>query len=203
MKSIVRILLIALCAVPLCPAVTIEIDGTTSLLDSSTFTPGTSYFAVFQLTGATGLPNQASLSAFDFGSGSVFARDVSDPAFGQFILGPNPASTSGIGQTAATLDLSVDLVTSYSLYSQMFTAGERFSFDLEFTTLFVNGIPDQFAFQLYDPGLSALLYEVAIDLTPDTSIPEPGTLGLTAAAVLAAITRRSTTNKTSRAVDRW
>jgi hypothetical protein len=179
----IRSFLLALFAVSLCSAVTIEVDTATTLLDSSNFTAGTNYFAVFQLTGNTGLSNQASLSSFNFGGGSVFARDAADPVSGTFGLGPDAASTNGIGQSSATLDLSVDPVNSYALYSQRFTAGNLLRFDVVLTSLFAAGIPDQFAFQLYDSELTTLLYEVALDLTASAPVPEPTTLALTAGAL--------------------
>lgn len=180
----IRSLVLAWFAVSLCSGVTIEVDTATTLLDSSNFTSGTNYFAAFQLTGNTGLSNQASLSSFNFGGGSVFARDAADPVSGTFGLGPDASSTSGIGQPNATLDLSVNVVNNYALYSQRFTGGNLLRFDVALTALFAAGIPDQFAFQLYDSELTTLLYEVALDLTAATPVPEPTSLVLAAAALI-------------------
>jgi hypothetical protein len=166
----------------------VSLDSSTVLLDGSTFTAGTAYFAVFQLTSSGFAPGtQASVSAFDLGTGTGVDQSLIDPVSGNFTVGPNGALPAGIWQTNGTLDLVVDPLNAYALYSQAFFAGTTFAFDFTLSTSLVAGnVPDQFAFQLYDSELSLLYYEVATDASVPLDAPEPGTwcMALLGVAVL-------------------
>jgi len=175
-------------------AVVVSLDTSTTLLDLSLFTPGATYYAAWQLTGSGQVNNTASVSAFDLGGGTGLDRDAGDPLFGIFTLGPNAASNAGVWQSSATLDLLVNPLDSFSLYSQRFVAGTAFEFLVDFTTNQLAGFPpDAFTFQLYDGELETLLYEVSLDLlAAGEPIPEPSawSLVLLGAAGLAAQFRR-------------
>jgi hypothetical protein len=174
------------------PAATLELDTSTALLDSSLFTTGTTYVAAFQLTGAGNGSTLAAMSLFDLGGGSGLPLSGADLTSGLFTVGPFPALSAGIWQPNGTLDLNVDLLNSSAVYTQAFTAGTVFRFDFLLTTSVVAGLtPDQFAFQLYDSGLSVLLYDTAFDAVPDVGVPEPGTAYLLGVAGALALLIRS------------
>ena len=157
----------------------VTLDASTVLLDSSTFTPGTTYYLVFQLTGGGTDNNTALLTNFDFGGGSVVTRDMADPLFGTFTLGANAGDPLGIGQALASLQLAITPGDAYSLYSQQLVAGSVFSFDFTLSNNFNFGSFDQFAFQLYDASLSALLFEQTFDINGVVeSVPEPTSVAL-------------------------
>jgi len=159
-------------------ATTVSLDTSTTLLDSSTFTPGTTYFAVFQLTSSGTANTQAALASFDLGTGTGLNQSGGDPVSGNYLVGP-AVLASGIWQAGGTLALSVDPLNGYALYSQAFTAGSTFQFDFNLITdLLPGATPDQFAFQLYDEGISNLLYEVASDAAVPLDAPEPGSWSL-------------------------
>ena len=161
-------------------ATIVSVDTSTTLLDASNFTAGTTYYAAWQLTGAGASTNTATLSAFDLGGGAGINRQPGDPVDTPFTLGPNALSTAGVWQLSATLDLVVDPSDSFSLYSQQFVAGGSFAFRVDYTTDQIAGFtPDAFSFQLYDSTLSTLLYEVTLDLLPPGEpIPEPSAWAL-------------------------
>lgn len=173
-------LLLLVCAVAFtgeARADSVTIDTSTQLLDGSNFTAGITYYAVFQLTGGGTDSNSALLSNFAFGGGSALDRDPADPTAGTFILAPNPAAPSGIGQPGATLQLVITPGDAYSLYTQQFVAGTSFSFDFTLTNNFLPGNSfDGFTFQLYDASLTTLLYEQGANITGVTATPEPATL---------------------------
>jgi hypothetical protein len=157
----------------------ITINTSTVLLDSSTFTPGTTYYLAFQLTGGGTDNNSALLTNFNFGGGSAVARDMSDPLFGTFSLAANAGDPAGIGQSMASLQLLITPGDAYSLYTQQLVAGSSFSFDFTLTNNFAFGSFDQFAFQLYDASLSTLLFEQTFDINGVVQpVPEPATAAL-------------------------
>lgn len=172
------LLVVAYCAAPQnVSAQSVGVNTSTMLMDGSFFTAGTTYYAAFQLTGGGTNNNSAALSSFNFGGGSALPRAVGDQTDPTFTLGPNPLDSNGIGQAGATLGLTITPADAFSLYSQMFTAGSSFSFNLALTNNFTPGnAPDAFTFQLYDAALDNLLFEQTINIT---GIPEPTTLLLT------------------------
>lgn len=182
-----RILAI-LCVAMAAPAAIIEVDLNTTLLNSTNFTAGFTYFATFQLNSA-GIASgtQARISKVELAGGTGNARNVNDPTAGNFALGPAPGLAAGLWQTDGILDLSVDPQNSNALFTQSFQAGSAFRFTLELVTTLStpNVAPDQFAFQLYDSDFSTLLYDTAIDAMPNEAIPEPGSLGMLAAGLVA------------------
>ena len=158
----------------------ISLDSSTTLLDSSLFIAGTNYAAVFQLTGGGSADTSVMLSLFDLGGGAGIDQSIGDPVSGDYLVGPDSSLASGIWQSSGTLQLDVDPVNSYALYSQEFAAGSVFSFDFQLLTdLAPGGVPDEFDFQLYDPTYSTLLYDVALDATP-VAAPEPASWQLAA-----------------------
>jgi len=166
--------------------VTIVIDASTTLLDFSLFTAGTTYYAAFQLSGSGINENTAVLSAFQFGGGGAVDRDAADPLFGLFVLAPDDSAPSGIGQPSALLNLTVNLSEPFALYTQRFVAGSEFSFDFEVSQNYTPGFPpDQFSFQLYDEALRGLLHETVFDIQPSEPAPEPELFWLTGVALLA------------------
>lgn len=189
-----RIVLPLLLAAGLSTAATIELDQSTVLLDSSTFTAGTTYIAAFQLTGGGFASSQALASGFDLSSGSGFAQDPLDVVAGLVAVGPNDSLPAGIWQANGTLSLSVTLADGFAVYTQAFQAGTTFRFTYSLFTDNPSAImPDQFAFQLYDSTLSTLLYEVTEDaLTGGQVVPEPSTWmsGLAGVSLLLGAYRR-------------
>lgn len=183
--------LLFFCLASLAPAATIELDTATTLLDSSSFTTGATYVAAFQLTAAGFANTQAALSMFQLDGGTGLPISPSDLTAGLFTVGPFPALTSGIWQSNGTLDLNVDPVNAYSLYTQSFTAGAAFRFDVLLTTTLPDLLltPDQFSFQLYDSNFSTLLYDTALDAIPAQSVPEPSTFYLMLPLALSAVPR--------------
>jgi len=182
----------------------ITLNASTTLLDSTTFTAGTNYYAVFQLVGGGTDNNIAQLLNFTFTGGSVLARDLADPTSGMFGVGPAPGDVFGIGQPGATLQLSIAPGDAFSLYSQQIVAGTLLSFDFILTTNFTPGNSfDAFTFQLYDATLTTLLYEQQVNITgaPEPT-PEPTTLMLLASGLFGAaafMRRRSRTQKKANA----
>ncbi|MBY0503412.1 MAG: hypothetical protein K2X03_05875 [Bryobacteraceae bacterium] len=161
------------------PAATLELDTSTTLLNSSLFSTGTTYVAAFQLNGAGNGSTLAALSLFDLGGGSGLPASPADLTAGLFSVGPLPALSAGIWQSNGMLTLNVDPLNVTALYTQAFTAGTVFRFDFLLTTNVGAGLtPDQFSFQLYDSGLSELLYDSAFDAVPGVTVPEPGTMSL-------------------------
>jgi hypothetical protein len=156
----------------------VTINASTALLDSSTFTPGTTYYLAFQLTGGGTDNNSVFLTNFNFGGGSAVTRDIADPLFGTFALGANAADPSGIGQTLASLQLAITPGDAYSLYTQQLVAGSVFTFDFTRSNNFDFGSFDQFAFQLYDASLSTLLFEQTFDINGVVETPEPTSVAL-------------------------
>jgi hypothetical protein len=157
---------------------TITITTSTVFLDASTFTPGTTYYVAFQLTGGGTDNNSVLITNFNFGGGSVLNQDPADPTFGTFVVGPNSLDPAGIGQTLASLQLTITPGDAFSLYTQQLVAGSSLSFDFTLTNNFVSGSFDQFAFQIYDAGLSTLLFERTFDITGAETVPEPATVVL-------------------------
>jgi hypothetical protein len=168
----------------------IDLDNSTSLLDGSSFTAGTTYYTAFQLTGGDASNSSATVSGFDIGGGSAVAPSPADPVAGTYAVGPNPADPAGIFQTAGTLTLSIVPANSYSLYTQQFTAGTQLSFSVTLDGVYAGGTPDAFSFQLYDSSLDTLLYEqdFAILNTAPASVPEPGSAGLVLAGLALVLT---------------
>jgi hypothetical protein len=82
------------------------------------------------------------------------------------------------GQTLASLQLTITPGDAFSLYTQQLVAGSSLSFDFTLTNNFVSGSFDQFAFQIYDAGLSTLLFERTFDITGAETVPEPATVVL-------------------------
>jgi hypothetical protein len=156
----------------------VTIDSSTPLLDGSHFTAGTNYFLVFQLTGGGTDNNIAQIYNFTFTGGSVLPRDSADPTFGTFTVGPISGDPTGIGQTNATLDLTITPGDAYALFSQAINPGTMLSFDFSLTNNFNLGNSfDAFTFQLYTADLQTLLYERPVDITGGpTSVPEPASL---------------------------
>ena len=192
--------ILAICSIFAIPAsantiYVIELDNSTALLDSSSFTAGTTYYAAFQLTGGDASNSNAFLTGFDIGGGSVVAPSLADPVAGTYVVGPDPADAGGIFQNSGTLLLTVVPSDSYSLYTQQFTAGSQFSFTASLDGVFLGGTPDAFSFQLYDSSLSTLLYEQDISILDSgtSAVPEPGSARLSLggiALVLAICWRR-------------
>lgn len=186
--------MLAICSILAIPASAttvyfIDLDNSTSLLDGSFFTAGTTYYAAFQLTGGDASNSSAALSGFEIGGGSPVAPSPADPVAGIYAVGPDPADPSGIFQTDGTLALKVVPNNSYALYAQQFTAGTQFSFSVSLDGVFLGGTPDAFSFQLYDSGLDTLLYEqdFAI-LNTGSSVPELGSAGLVLAGLALVLT---------------
>ncbi|MGH9943757.1 MAG: PEP-CTERM sorting domain-containing protein [Pyrinomonadaceae bacterium] len=180
----------------------ISINTSTVLLDATNFTPGTTYYAVFQLTGGGTDNNSALLANFNFGSGNAIARAPSDPTFGTFIITPDPNASGGIGQAGVTLTLDITPGDAFSLYAQQFIAGNEFSFMFSLTNNFLPGNSfDGFTFQLYDASFGALLFEQTFDLTgAPQAVPEPATMLLvgTGLAGLAGAMRQRRNKDSSR-----
>lgn len=173
----------------------ITLNTSTVLLDSSNFTAGTTYYAAFQLVGGGTDNNSALLSNFNFGAGgSVVARSASDPFAGIFVLASDPFDPLGIGQTGATLGLTIIPGNAFSLFTQQFTAGSSFSFTFSLTNNFLPGNSfDGFTFQLYDASLGTLLFEQTFDINgAPQPVPEPATMLLfgTGLAACASLMRR-------------
>jgi hypothetical protein len=157
----------------------VTINTATVFQDASTFTPGTTYYLAFQLTGGGTDNNTALLTNFSFGGGSVVARDIADPLFGSFVLAANAGDPAGIGQTLASLQLVITPGDAYSLYTQQLVAGSMFSFDFALSNYFAFGSFDQFAFQIYDASLSTLLFEQTFDINGVVEpMPEPTSVAL-------------------------
>jgi len=181
---------------------TVTIDTSTALMDSSMFTPGTTYYLAFQLTGGGTDNNNALLTNFSFGGGSVVTRDIADPLFGSFALAANAADPSGIGQPLGSLHLVITPGDGYSLYTQQLVAGSEFSFDFTLSNNFVFGSFDQFAFQLYDESLSTLLFEQTFDINGVVEpVPEPATSALLGVGLFAASAYLRRRRKTAPALD--
>lgn len=176
----IAVLALVLCAwlSPRSTAATIvTLDSNTTLLDLSVFTPGTTYYAAWQLTGSGSVANTATLSAIVLDGGIGLSRQLTDPVDDSFTLGPDASSVQGVWQNAATLELLVVPLDALSLYTQQFVAGNSFGFRVDLTANQIAGFaPDAFTFQLYDSGLETLLYEVSLDLLPAEEVPEPSTL---------------------------
>jgi hypothetical protein len=164
-------------AAGLSTAATIELDQSTTLLNSSTFTAGNTYIAAFQLSGGGFSSSQALASLFDLSTGAGFAQDPLDIVTGLVVVGPNSSLPAGIWQPDGTLSLEVNLVDAFAVYTQAFQAGTTFRFTYSLITDNPSAIvPDQFTFQLYDDTLSTLLYEVTEDSLNDGQlVPEPAT----------------------------
>lgn len=182
--------MLAICSILAIPAPAttlyfIDLDNSTSLLDGSSFTAGTTYYTAFQLTGGDASNSGASLSGFALGGGSAAAPGPADPVAGTYAVGPDPADTAGIFQTAGTLALTIVPGNSYSLYTQQFTAGTQLSFSFTLDGVYAGGTPDAFSFQMYDSSLDTLLYEqnFAILNSAPASVPEPGSAGLVLAGM--------------------
>jgi hypothetical protein len=182
--------------VSVAPAVTIELDNSTTLLDGSVFTVGAQYVAAFQLNSSgVAAGTVAELWRFRLGGGLGVGPTAQDLVNGFYTIGPLPTS---IWQPGGTLTMIVDRLgqapySTQAIYTQGFTAGTEFAFDL---ALFSDGVagqsPDQFAFQLYDSGFNTLLYEVALDAVDSTGVPEPATgVGVAVAVVALAMWRRA------------
>ncbi len=180
-RLIVRLMLVIACVTFTCiesRADSVTLDSSTSLLDGTQFTTGTNYFVVFQLVGGGTDNNLAQLHSFTFDGGSALPRDLSDPTFGTFTLGPVASDLVGIGQASATLDLLITSGDASALYSQTINAGTIFSFTFSLSNNFAPGNAfDAFTFQLYSADLMTLLYEKQIDITGGPqSVPEPAAL---------------------------
>lgn len=155
----------------------VTIDQTTALLDATLFTTGTTYYAAWAMSAGDASASQAVVSALMIPGGVIIPLDMTEFSFGNFTLGPNPAATAGIFQPSGTLNLQVTSIDSFSAFTQRFTAGTSLQFMVVTSGTFNGGIPDSFAFQLYDRTLSTLLYEqtIAIRDTTPTGVPEPST----------------------------
>jgi hypothetical protein len=178
---------------------TIVVDGTTTFLDSSMLTAGTTYYSAFELTGGDASNSTALITGIDFGGGSAVALDLSD-TFGTFMVGPDGSDPDGAFQNAGTLQLDVTPGNSFSQYAQQFVAGTRFSFTVALDGIYAGGIPDEFSFQLYDNTLSTELYEQDLDILTTSTVPEPATvvLCLLAIPILAAGARRRSGDHSAR-----
>ncbi len=147
-STMARLLAILALAAPGAHATIILIDSTTTLLNGADFLPGTTYYAVFQLTGAGATVNAATIGSFDLGGGSGILRDGGDLLDLPFTLAPDALDPFGIWQPDATLLLEVTPSDAYSLYTQKFISGSSFSFSVVLTSdLSPPWPPDQFAFQ--------------------------------------------------------
>ena len=175
----------------------VTIDQTTALLDSTLFTIGTTYYAAWTLSGGDASDSQAVVSQVMIPGGVIIPLDMTEFAFGNFTLGPNPADTGGIFQSAGSLNLQVTAQDSFSAFTQRFTAGSSLKFKVVTSGTFNGGIPDSFAFQLYDSNLSILLYEqtIAIRDTTTSGVPEPSTFA--AMALLVALGANMRRNRKS------
>ncbi len=167
---------------------TVFVDNKTSLLDGSSLTAGTTYYAAFQLTGGDA-SNSTALIA-DLGGGAPLALNPSDTV-GTFAIGPDPNSAAAAFQPFATLLLTVTPGNSYSQYAQKFVAGSALEFTVSLSGVFSGGTPDTFSFQLYSdlpvdanplndtPNLQLYSQDLAIldtlDTTPTATTPEPAT----------------------------
>lgn len=175
-------------------AVTIELDQSTNLLNSTTFTAGNTYIAAFQLGGGGFSSSQALASLFDLSNGAGFAQDPSDIVTGLVVAGPNASLNSGIWQPDGWLLLTVTPSNASAVYTQAFLAGDTFRFTYSLVTDDASApVPDQFTFQLYDDTLSTLLYEVTEDsLTEGQFVPEPATWlsGILSLSLIIAASRR-------------
>jgi hypothetical protein len=185
------------------PAITIQLDNATTLLDGSLFTLNAQYVAAFQLnSGGVATGTLADLSRFRLGGGVGLGPTAQDLVLGFYTIGPaaqNPPTS--IWEPNGTLTLIVDRLGippygTQAVYTQSFVAGTEFVFDLNLVSDGVAGLtPDQFTFQLYDSTFSSLLYEVALDAVaePNTAVPEPATgAGVAIAVVALALWRRRT-----------
>lgn len=175
MKAVIGLLLCA----ALAPAATIvTIDTSTTLLDASTFSNGTTYLAAWQLTGSGAVSNTATISAFLLGGGTGLDVQGGEPD-PTFTVSPSALDVAGIWQSGAVLEMLVNPSDSYSLYSQGFIAGDSFSFAVDLTSnLLAGSAPDAFSFQLYDAAVETLLYEVVLELSGEP-VPEPSPVSLT------------------------
>lgn len=175
----------------------VTIEQTITLLDSTQFTTGTTYYAAWAMSAGDASDSQAVVSAVLIPGGIIIPLDMTEFSAGNFTLGPNPAASAGIFQPSGTLNLQVTGLDSFSAFTQRFTAGTSLQFMVVTSGTFNGGIPDSFAFQLYDSTLSTLLYEqtIAIRDTTSTGVPEPSTffatLGLLALGAKLATQPRS------------
>jgi hypothetical protein len=175
--------------------VTIQMDNSTSLLDGSMFSSGTTYYAAFELSGSDNVNSQAWLTGFSLDGGLGLNSSGGDFVTGIFAVGPDSSDSAGIWQSGGTLGLqitedpSAPETASFSAYTQQLVAGSGFEFTVDLSGVYLSGIPDAFTFQLYDSGLSTLLYQQELDQT-STTVPEPSTAWLCAPIALVGIWRR-------------
>ncbi len=185
------------------PAVTVQLDNSTTLLDGSLFTLGTQYVAAFQLnSGEESSGTLASLTAFQLGGGTGLSATAQDLAFGFYMIGsadivpPTSIWVPGGSLTLIVVPVEQPPFSTQAFYTQSFLAGTLFSFDVELFKDLTPGITaDQFTFQLYNAEFTELRYEVALDnvAAKQAEIPEPATgAGVAAAVAALAIWRRRT-----------
>ena len=102
--------------------ITVDVDDTTSFLDGSSLTAGTTYYAAFELIGGDASDSTAFISAMNLGGGSALPLNPLD-TFGAFTIGPDSSAAAAAFQNLGTLLLAATPGNSYSQYLQQFVAG--------------------------------------------------------------------------------
>lgn len=141
-------------------------------------------------TYTTGLDTSTSLL-----DSSLFTAGTDYFAAFQLTGGDHPGSVaelSGFVPAGGPFSLAVDAANNYALETLAFTAGTSFRFTAQLAGSYTGGIPDEFSFQLYDSGVTTLLYDQSLDIRSfdGVSAPEPGTLALFLVCAFGLMARR-------------